>query len=59
MVCAVLGLVCMIVTSDALAQEVPKLKPDTGGWISVVIAVVLSIGVAVGSFINPKRSHRD
>ncbi len=59
MVCAMLSVVCVIVASDALAQEVPKLKPDTSGWISVVVAVVLAIGVAVGSFINPKRSHRD
>jgi len=42
------------------AAEPEKLaKPGNEGWISVTVAMVLAVGVAVGSFINPKRSHRD
>ncbi len=49
----------LLMPSAALAEEVARLKQGNQGWISVVIAIVLIVGVGVGSFINPKRSHRD
>ena len=40
-----------------LAENVPA--PEGSGWIALVIAVVLVVGIGVASCMDPKRGHRD
>jgi len=55
-----LALTAALCPGLAEAAEPAKIpSPGNEGWMSVVIAMVLAVGVAVGSFVNPKRSHRD
>ena len=32
---------------------------ESGGWIAILAIIVLTIGVGVGSFMSPRRSHLD
>jgi hypothetical protein len=47
------------VTRVASAQPVDQLKDDGSGWIAYLIAAVLVIAIAVGSFMAAKRGHQD
>ncbi|MEM9416251.1 MAG: hypothetical protein AAGA29_12360 [Planctomycetota bacterium] len=39
-------------------ERAPQAK-ESGGWLSVLALFVLAIGLAVGSFLSPRRSHLD
>ncbi|XAL98377.1 hypothetical protein OT109_12410 [Phycisphaeraceae bacterium D3-23] len=39
-------------------DRAPQAK-ESGNWLSVVAVIVLALGLAVGSFLSPRRSHLD
>jgi len=51
-------LVVAAVNLPVWAQPVTEAK-DSGSWIATVFAIVLCIGVAVGSFTGSRRGHQD
>lgn len=44
--------------TPAMAQEVAK-APETQRWVTVALAILLVLCVAVGSFMSSKRGHQD
>ena len=48
-----------LVASPAMAQQQVPRAPESSGWISVVIALVLIVAVCVASFMSAKRTHQD
>ncbi len=42
-----------------LAQEVDKAPPGEPLWRTIVVAVILVIAIAVGSFVGARRPHNE
>jgi len=56
----VLVLVC-VSAAPALAQQMPQvdLAPPANRWVPLGVAIVLTAGILVGSFLSSRRGHRD
>ena len=58
---ALSSLLVMMLALPALAQEaeVGSEAPRTNAWMAVVMAVVFGIGISIGCFTTPRRTHLD
>ncbi len=52
------ALTALALALPAAGQDVAK-ATDAGGWIAIVIAIVLVVGILVGSFMSSRRTHQD
>ena len=52
------ALLAVMLALPAAGQDVAK-ATDAGGWIAIVIAIVLVVGILVGSFMSSRRTHQD
>jgi len=53
------SLFVVLLASPAWAIEKAGEPPESGGWIAMIIAIVLMIAVCVGSFMSSRRGHQD
>lgn len=53
------SLCVLAAASPAWAVDRAPSAQESGGWVSILGIIVLTVGVAVGSFMSPRRSHLD
>ncbi|MFI4861888.1 MAG: hypothetical protein ACIAXF_14550 [Phycisphaerales bacterium JB063] len=53
------SLLMVVLATPAMGLDRAPQAKESGGWLSVLALIVLGIGLCVGSFLSPRRSHLD